>query len=49
MATSLRNVMGSEATDNANFTTEGVGLVLLSLWGYLGGGIDKKGNLAVGL
>ena len=49
MATSLLNLIGSEATDNADFTTEEVGLVLLSLWGCLSGGIDKKSGLAVGL
>lgn len=49
VATLLMNLIDSEATYNANFITEAVGLVLLSLWGCLGGGIDKKGGLAVGL
>lgn len=36
-ATSLLSLVGSEATDNADLTTEEVGLVLLSVWGWLVG------------
>lgn len=38
--------MCSEAADEANFTKEEVGVVLLSLWRWLVGAVEKKGGLA---